>query len=346
MSRALSIVLVGSLSLLACGDDDDVAGDAGDTRAGEALTLSETFEPIEIGVRGEDSNICLSWALGNPEPIWINTVRMEGGPGLHHSNWFYVREDTYPGEHGRWRCTDRGFNSLNAGGSGGVVFAQSTQAVEEAQAFPEGVAIRIPANAVIMGQVHVLNITPEPQRPQITMHLDTIPEAQVETRLNGVAFDYLDLEIKPRMRSEFTMDCDFGVVTRGEIDFSLYYLLPHYHALGEKLRLEVIGGPNDGETVFAVNSGIGEPLGQVFDPPIDLRGATGLRFTCGYDNPTDANVGYGIGDQEMCLALAFIDSRRGYIAGHADFEQNVEVRNEDGVSYNEAPCTVIPYLPR
>src|SRR5262249_8511450 len=53
----------------------------------------------------------------------------------------------------------------------------------------------------------------------------------------------------------------------------------------------------------------GEPSGKAYDPPIDLSGATGLRFGCEYDNPRNEEVRWGFGDQEMCEGLGFVDSK-------------------------------------
>jgi hypothetical protein len=51
-------------------------------------------------------------------------------------------------------------------------------------------------------------------------------------------------------------------------------------------------------------------LGKGFDPPVDLAalGAEGISFRCGYDNPRPDKVGFGIGDQEMCVMLGFADT--------------------------------------
>jgi hypothetical protein len=52
----------------------------------------------------------------------------------------------------------------------------------------------------------------------------------------------------------------------------------------------------------------GEARGLLHDPVIDLSDVVSLRFGCEFENPRDENVGYGIGDQEMCEMLGFIES--------------------------------------
>jgi len=79
-------------------------------------------------------------------------------------------------------------------------------------------------------------------------------------------------------------------------------VLSHYHQLGSYTQLEIAGGPRDGEVIMR-HDGFGENFGFAVDPPLDLAaaGAQGVRFTCGFQNPRMAQVGWGIGDQEMCV---------------------------------------------
>lgn len=352
MRSRLLLVLV---PLLACELTPILEVDAGPLDGGTGpdgevlgvpMTLSQNVPEMRVERGGEDTGQCFSWSLRNEDFLWVNRVRFEATMGLHHSNWFFVRETTYPGPDGLWRCRERSFDSVAAAVAGGVIFAQSTQAAGEEQAFADGVAVRIPPNSVIVGELHLLNTQPRDLRVEASMHLDTLPEHQVHTRLNGMAFDYIDLQIPARMQSEFTLDCDFSVPNAGPIDFGIYYILPHYHELGLGMRIELIGGARDGDILWEGYSSIGEPLGETFDPPLDLGGATGMRVSCLYDNPRDETVRYGVGDQEMCLALLFSDSRHIWGGGNVTFGQNVEVRREGGVSYNTAPCQMAPFRPR
>jgi len=89
----------------------------------------------------------------------------------------------------------------------------------------------------------------------------------------------------------------------------LYYVLPHYHEMGNYFRLEIMGGPRDGEALLELADFNAEANGVTFDPPVDLTGSLGLRVTCGFNNITDEEVGYGIGDQEMCEFLGLVDSQ-------------------------------------
>jgi len=122
-------------------------------------------------------------------------------------------------------------------------------------------------------------------------------------------------------------------------DMKLYYVLPHYHALGNYFRLQIMGGPNDGQIILEMEDFNAEANGKVFDPPIDLTGADGLRVTCGYNNPTDQEVEWGIGDQEMCEFLGLADEAA-MMDGGVD-NHNAEGSLVDGVMTFVSPCETL-----
>jgi len=63
-------------------------------------------------------------------------------------------------------------------------------------------------------------------------------------------------------------------------------------------------------------------------------------------NPTDQLVRYGVGEQEMCVMLAFTDSRLTWGGGVLERRVGEEVSNDGETSFHEAPCQMIPYASR
>jgi len=317
---------------------------------GPTTTVIGEVPAIPLASGQEISNLCFSWTVGNAEPLYVNRVRMTAtSAGIHHSNWYFVPADTYPGEDGLWPCRDRGFNTVGAATAGGVLFGQSTQNVDEVQQFRPGAALTLPPNSVVVADLHLINTTPDDTDVGIGLEMTAIDEADLTTPLTGFSFDYYPLAIPPRSRAEFSTTCEMALSHRRALmrplDFSVHYVLPHYHALGTFLRLEVVGGPNDGQVIWETRNPIGEPLGGPVEPPLSLEGAEAVRLTCGYDNPTDREVGWGIGDQEMCVAFGFSDSERLWAGSTMRLTGSV-VGERDGVILNEADtCLVINAAP-
>lgn len=345
--RALAVAVLALISA-ACGggDDADAPADAGPIRAiTEPTTLTHRFPAIDVGPGEEIYPICQSWTLGNEEPLFVNAIRGINEGAWHHSNWVFVTDNLYRGEDGTWDCDSRRFDGITGGITGGVFFAQSTQAPIDEQRFPPGVAMRLPPHARVIGDVHLINATPEAKSTAMTFEVDVIPESQVTTRLLPLVFVYLDLTIPPRSQSQFVMDCPIAPEHRRQLgrepDFNVYYVLPHYHTKGNLLRLELVGGANDGQVLYESRAATGEPWGQTITPPIPVAGAESIRMTCGFDNPTDATITYGIGDQEMCVLLAFTDSRLRY-GGTADATVPTGTA-ADGTATFESPCTLYAF---
>ncbi|MFW5875264.1 MAG: hypothetical protein ACOCXM_00875 [Myxococcota bacterium] len=331
--------LLASLGMLGCGDDVAASGE----------TLMLDIPPIELENGEEITGLCYRWTLDNEEPLYVNSNHMRGTRGIHHSNWFFVPEDTYPGEDGFFDCP--GFDTSGTALRGGVLFAQSTQALDETQGFEPGVVNPIPPHSQIVVDLHLLNTYGEDLETDIDLEVSTLPPSQVETELIAFAISYDALEIQPQGRTEFSLECDFNtqhVAAFGRpLDFRVHYVLPHYHALGDLLRLEVMGGPNDGQTMWETRSSIGEVLGGMPDPAVgDLTGATGIRMTCGFDNPDNDVVKWGVGDQEMCITFGFTDSERMWAGAVLDHSSSGQVgETEDGTILYEADCDVVNAIP-
>lgn len=341
MRRVEALLLVSVLALGACGGGDPPS--AGTVDAGPEVTvLTHDFPGFHLEPSEEVRWHCQSWTLNNPEPMWVRAVRTRNEGGFHHSNWFVVNRLQFDGPDGSWPCTERGFDEIAAGVNGTVLFAQSTQSASDDQVFGEGAALRLPPFARIVGDVHLLEIAGAALDTHLQMTLEVVPESQVTTPLTPMALTYNALDIPARAQSAFTTECDLDAPhvreTTRPLDARLYYLLPHYHEWGTLFRVEIFGGPRDGEIVFETSSAIGEPLGESFDPPIDLTGATGLRLTCQYDNTTDRDIRYGLAEGEMCMLLAYTDSDLKFVT---DVMTNTVVGPDaDGVVQNTGPCSV------
>ncbi len=286
------------------------SGTTGEAPA-ERATLVHTFGVYSL-TSHEEIEPCVQWTLHNDEPIYVNAVTLVNDGGFHHSNWFVVPEDLYAGDDGYWSCGSRGFDNLEAAVKGTVLFAQSTQSRYEKMPLPTGVVIKVPPRHKVISQTHLLNLGSSDLDTELRVALDIIHPRDVEVVAAPMHLDYRDLQILPNQRTRFTGDCAFASAYEGvanhPLDLKLYYVLPHYHGFGEYFRLEVLGGPQDGEVLFQLDGFNGGANGKAFDPPYDLSGADGLRFACGYNNWTDNLLGYG-GNQEMCAMLGLADSR-------------------------------------
>ncbi len=304
--------------------------------------LRHDFPDQTIAAGSESLHNCRSWTLNNAEDLWVTAVELTQHEASHHSNWTYVPDTMYDGADGIWPCTDRGYDQLSAAVAGGVGSAESTHAVHEVQAFPEGAAVRIPAHSRIVSDIHLLNVTTAEVTGHVTLSLYTLPRAEVVTPLTPFHITYQDLALPPRSRSRYEASCEIASGYQANEGsphhMRLFYSLPHTHALGTRVFLSAVGGPRDGEVLLDVMGTPGEARGIAYAEPIDLTGVTSLHFGCEFENPRAEVVHWGFQDQEMCEMLGFIESPLA-------FESRIEATDTMGMDGTtptfSGPCSTL-----
>lgn len=348
MQRAVGLVsdvVLGVVVVVAGGASSGACADAPCDPMVEACTLEAAVSTLTVAAGSEDENTCQSWTLNNSTELWVSGVTQHNDGAYHHANWFFVPDDQFVLPDGTWPCSENQFTEFGASLQGGYLFAMSTQSREERQDLPAGNAIRIPPFSRVIGASHLLNATDSMITSTMKLSIRTIPPSEVRGKLAPARISYLDLHLDPQAQSSFTTDCMIGDayerVAQRPLNYQLVYTLSHYHSLGMYTQLSLVGGPHDGEIVMR-HDGYGENAGVALDPPVDLGalGARGLRLTCGYDNPRAAEVGWGIGDQEMCvMALQAITD--------VGWDGSVPAGNKIGVTDGEVQyrggCNVVAF---
>ncbi|MCH9686683.1 MAG: hypothetical protein K0V04_34945 [Deltaproteobacteria bacterium] len=352
----VALALGAALALVGCKDEAPApsAGDSGSSGGadsgseGSSGALPEdraevvhSFGNIQLGPL-EETQPCIQWTLDNDEPLYVSAVTIANDGGFHHSNWFIVPEDLFPGDDGFFNCGDRGFTEIEAAISGTVLTAQSTQSRFETMQLPPGVVVKAPPRHKVIAGGHLLNLSASNYDTELRMALEIVHPREVEVVAAPFRLTYYDLQIPGFTEARFTSHCNVSSLyedASGEpLDIKLYYVLPHYHYLGNYFDLSILGGPNDGTSVFRLDGFNADANGQGFPEPINLSGAEGLSFTCGFNNWTDFEVGWGIGDQEMCVMLGLADSR---VLMDASADSNQVVGTDGEILLNESNCNVI-----
>jgi len=318
---------------------------AGCGSSSELAPRSFDFGPYDLAPGEEVTTKCVQATLHNTDYLDINQVELTTATGFHHSNWFFVPEHVFAGDDGTFECDDRGFNEgIATILGGGVLFAQSTQATHEIQAFPDGVAVEIPPGSKIVAGIHMLNANDQPIHIPLKLTITPIAKKDVTTTLAGVSFENHSIGLPPHAQSKFTLDCDLQPLHQSlfgrDPDFNFYYALAHYHALGTGLTVEAVRPDGSSATVYSTANHIGDTLGGAIDPPFSMVGFTRLRFSCDYFNPRDSTVTWGVGDQEMCVFLAFTDSTRNWGGGAPNDEPPGDPTDVNGVMTYTHPCMV------
>ncbi len=315
MRRGMPLVCACLLST-GCGASDpepEKSSDPGPTLGnGEYVGVHAVSAPYPLAPGDEELDLCATWTLGNEETLYVSKVDLAKSVAVHHSNWIVFDESRFPGEDAVWsQCDDRRFSLFEDAGYGNIVFTQSTQATSEVHSFGEGVAVPIPPRARLLVNAHMLNTGEKAVEAELDMKLVAIPEADVDVRLRDISGFINTLAIPPRTKSRFTTECEFPEGT----DWSMHFVMPHYHYAGTGMFFEIYGGPDDGKVIFDSEGAVGEPLGETIDPPVSLAGGKGIRFGCNFENATDETLRFGSrGNQEMCFFVTQTSAESAWFA--------------------------------
>jgi hypothetical protein len=328
-----------ALAATACGEDrcDPTS---------EACVFEHDISTMSVAPGVEEEDTCQSWTLNNPTELWVTSITQHNDGAYHHANWFFVPDDQFALPDGLWTCSENNFSEVVAGLLGGYLFALSTQSQDETQALPAGSAIRIPPYSRIIGSSHLLNGSDQTVETTMRLAIHTVPKSQVVSKMVPARIQYKDLTLEPRAQSSFTVECliaqPYVDLMAKPFEWELHYALSHYHNLGTFAQLEIAGGPRDGEVLMR-HDGYGENFGKPIDPPVDLAaaGAEGVRFTCGFDNPRDVSVGWGIGDQEMCVVALQAKTDMAFVADVEDGTGAATGPEPDGTIGHTGPCALL-----
>jgi len=301
----------GGASCQPCGPGT-YASTAGACETIPGTPMTHVFPDQTTTAGQEILGFCRSWTLDNAEDFWVNSVELVQDEYSHHSNWVYVPDTDYAGPDGIWECASRSYDFYTGVGDGGLLYSQSTQATHEVQRFGDGAATHVPAHVRIISDIHLLNTSSSSNTGHATLTVYTIPAAEVTAKLVAFHVEYDALTIPPLATSRFTGTCPVAsavVKTQGSAFApKVHYLLPHTHTLATGFYADILGGPNDGQSMINLGTYNGEAHGRGFDPPIDMTGALGITLSCQYTNPRTTEVGWGFGTSEMCELFGFADT--------------------------------------
>lgn len=339
------------MALTACGDTGS-GGSGGEAGTGGSgvdsfrADITHTFPSVFVPSGTEKDFDCQSWTLNNDEPIYVSAVRQYNDGAWHHSNWFHVPEDKF-GEDGTFNCRDSGFDMVGAAVWGGVIFAQSTQNLDEMQRFPKRTGVIIPPRSKILGAIHLVNIAAGDIDTSITIELETAEPDEIDISLQPLSFLIYALDIPARQQSRWRMTCPmtgvYDILEKNHgtaDDFAIYYVLGHYHSWGNYFNLSYVDADGSERPIVDLGSTIGDDLGRIVDPPVFANGAPGLKVTCGYNNTTDGPLIWGNdADAEMCMFLAYVGAPVKVVSWGQD--DATKVGMVDGFETFEAGCSEV-----
>lgn len=291
--RAAAVLAASLVTFLGCSDpgggggddggDDDPSPDAALPDGWTSLITSTwTLEP------GEEYRC---ERLTVTEDTWIRAFRSVTPLGSHHAV-LTIDPDGGDAPDGQVTC--------GAGSNYTAMIYGSAPGTEDI-VMPDGVAVRVPAGAQLLLNLHLYNTQPDgPITGTSEILIDRVPADEIAsvTEAEVVLMGPVNFTIPEGTGQQVTGGCTMsGAAT-------VFMTNPHMHQLGVHAR--VVAKAASGDVVL--RDGPYDFNEQRFYDTGEVQLAQGERveITCTYDNDTGGEVTFGDStDQEMCFATTY-----------------------------------------
>jgi hypothetical protein len=293
---------------------------------GEPLQELELPDPPKSGWRivaapitldpGQEISTCISWPYPSIQNTLVYSARVYATPGLHHSNVIAKPIDEEVGPNPYPDChpgADNPFSDVPAV-IPDVLFASSTQVTgREELVLAPGLAFRIDPTREISSNYHLLNAGSEPQRIEVAYDFFTMPEELLENEVAPFVMQVNDFLIPPHTTQEIGSECRvFGG--------NVVSIMPHTHQFSERFVTDLVPYEGAAQTLYEDEGFDIESDIVTYDPPLPLGDFDSLRFSCRFNNTTDHDISYGLGENEMCVLFGHLYPVEKQLVAYSEYQ--------------------------
>jgi Copper type II ascorbate-dependent monooxygenase, C-terminal domain len=242
--------------------------------------------------------------LNNKEEIYVNAIRSVSRPGTHHFVLSTLSETPdfplpVPNVIIDQNNIDGTFNLFSSVNRGSILFI--AQSADYELRLPPGYGIKMEKDYKFLGNPHYFNKTNAMRFGEVYCNLYTIPKEKVTTLLELSEVSSQDFVLPANQETTITTDQIFDEKTQ------ITSMSPHYHKLGKKFVVQIIGGPRNGEVILESYDYQHPVVGFFVNNPLILNKGEGLRTIVTYNNNTSRQVGYGVtSEDEMNYLFLYI----------------------------------------
>lgn len=241
--------------------------------------------------------------LGNTEDIYVNRVEIKMRQNSHHFLLYDFNEEiTAKPEVGVVRDIRNPNGSMNYQNMFPMlyhVYVAGTQTPYMDYQFPEGVAMKFPANAAIDFNSHYVNKQDVAIEGEVNVNLHTLPVESVKKFAKTLNLGNSNFSLAPKQKTTITKTYTVDTKT------NIFALTSHTHQLGEKFVIKIAGGVRDGEIVYT-NFDWHHPSIVNYSNPIILNPGEGLTSEITYNNTKSVTIYFGLtSDDEMGIIFGY-----------------------------------------
>jgi hypothetical protein len=238
----------------------------------------------------------------NTSTVYVNKFIMQGRPNSHHFVLYGFQSNTLLPPVNTLRDLYNANGSINT-----TTFAQMQNHiflgggtdVNTTYTFPAGVALKVPPITALDLNAHYFNKQATNLTGENYINMYTVPQANVVNEAQSINFANYNFSIPANSRKTISTDYTFAKAV------TVITLTSHFHKLGEKFQIKILGGPRNGEVVYE-NTDWEHPLVINLTTPIQLKAGEGLTSVVTYNNTTNKIVNFGLtSEDEMNIIFGY-----------------------------------------
>jgi hypothetical protein len=162
--------------------------------------------------------------------------------------------------------------------------------------FPPGVALRLPANTGLDMNSHYANRSSTIIKGEVYANLYFAEPAKIKHVAEILQLSNFDISLPPQKVTTLTKTFTFSERTH------IFQLVSHAHEHMTEFKVEVAGGPRNGEVVYVAYDWAHPPILKI-DPPLVLEPGQGLKLIVTYNNWTNRTLTFGLLSQDEMMIL-------------------------------------------
>ncbi|MDB4990405.1 MAG: hypothetical protein JWN04_5583 [Myxococcaceae bacterium] len=256
---------------------------------------------------GVEDRLCQFYQVP-PEGLWVTKEEMRYRGGGHHSTTWKTSYTSIPTEdlHGNPVDLTHGPISCDKDGVSGdwnigdiIATGQAADFHTGTVSLPEGVAVHIPGNTVLITVGHFLNPGSTTAVAEARLNLWTTPPESVKVEAAIYQFYNPFIRVPAMGASSARMSCPVPA------DVNIVNAQTHMHARGVATTANVIEA--DGGTKPFYTGGYWDDVTvKAFSPPMLLSAGSTIDYRCDFENSKNSTVLQGpYASDEMCVISGF-----------------------------------------
>ena len=238
----------------------------------------------------------------NTSTVYVNKITMQGRPNSHHFVLYGFQSTTLLPPVNTLRDlynSDASINITTFAQMQNHIFLGGGTDVNTTYTFPAGVALKVPPATALDLNAHYFNKQNINLTGENYINMYTVSQANVVKEAQSINFANYNFSIPANSRKTITTNYTFNKAV------TVITLTSHFHKLGEKFQIKILGGTRNGEVVYE-NTDWEHPIVINLATPILLKAGEGLTSVVTYNNTTNKLVNFGLtSEDEMNIIFGY-----------------------------------------